>query len=111
VYALRQLLDTRGSVENSCRGILANAVNQSFTRYRDTTGFYGVSLMGGLVSSASAVASAGTLAAHASIPVAVASVGAVLASYASVLINLPLIARLAADRGLTQRLARAWLRR
>jgi uncharacterized membrane protein (DUF4010 family) len=68
-------------------------------------GFYGVSLVGGLVSSASAVASAGTLAAHATIPVAAASMGAVLASFASVLINLPLIARLAADRGLTRRLA------
>ena len=34
---MRQLLETRGSVENNCRGILANAVNQSFTRYRDTT--------------------------------------------------------------------------
>jgi uncharacterized membrane protein (DUF4010 family) len=68
-------------------------------------GFYGVSLMGGLVSSASAVASAGTLVAHATIPVAAASVGAVLASFTSVLINLPLIARLAADRRLTWRIA------
>jgi hypothetical protein len=34
---MRQLLETRGSVENNCREILANAVNQSFTRYRDTT--------------------------------------------------------------------------
>ena len=48
-------------------------------------GFYAVSLAGGLVSSASAVASAGLLAAHGLIPAAVAGTGAVLASLTSAL--------------------------
>ncbi len=68
------------------------------------TGFYAVSLMGGLVSSASAVASAGTLAARGVLPPAVAGTGAVVASLASVLINVPLVAR-SQDRRLTQQLA------
>ena len=41
-------------------------------------GFYAVSLAGGLISSASAVASAGSPAAHAAVPVEVAGTGAVL---------------------------------
>ena len=72
-------------------------------------GFYAVSLVGGLVSSASALASAATLATQGAITLEAASIGAVLASLASVLVNLPLFARLSADRALTHRLARALL--
>ncbi len=70
-------------------------------------GFYGVSILGGLVSSASAVASAANLAASGALTPAVAGTGAVLASVTSALINWPLIARIARDRGLTRRVG--WL--
>ncbi len=69
------------------------------------TGFYLVSLVGGLVSSASTVASAAALAAQGTLAPASAGTGVIIAALASVLINLPLIARLAGDRALTQRLA------
>lgn len=71
-------------------------------------GFYAVSLIGGVVSSASAVAAAASLLTNESVSVYVASTGAVIASLASVLINLPLVLR-ARDRGLTWRLTLAML--
>jgi uncharacterized membrane protein (DUF4010 family) len=67
-------------------------------------GLYAVSLVGGLVSSASAVASAATLHAQGKIPSEVAGIGAVLASFASAFVNLPVVARVSADRPLTRRL-------
>ena len=67
-------------------------------------GFYAVSVVGGLVSSASAVAAAATLNAQNKIPSDVAGIGAVIASFASVLVNLPLVARVSDDRPLTRRL-------
>jgi uncharacterized membrane protein (DUF4010 family) len=69
--------------------------------------FYAVSVAGGLVSSASAVASAGSLAAHGTLSPAVAGTGAVLASLASAMVNLVLTARISGDRALTVRLTRA----
>jgi uncharacterized membrane protein (DUF4010 family) len=68
-------------------------------------GFYAVSLVGGLISSASAVASAGLLAAHGTLVWTVAGVGAVLASLVSVLVNLPLVARIVHERSLTRRVS------
>jgi uncharacterized membrane protein (DUF4010 family) len=68
-------------------------------------GFYAVSLIGGAVSSASAVASAANLATAGTLPARVAGTGAILASAMSALINLPLVARLAKDRVLTSRIA------
>jgi uncharacterized membrane protein (DUF4010 family) len=68
-------------------------------------GFYAVSVVGGLVSSASAVASAGNLAAAGTLSPSVAAVGAVVASIASGLINLPIVARIARDRRFTRRVA------
>jgi len=68
-------------------------------------GFYAVSLAGGLVSSASAVASAATLAARGALPPDVAARGAVLASLASVAVNVALAARVSGQRRLTLRLA------
>ena len=67
-------------------------------------GFYAVSVAGGIVSSASAVASAANLAAAGTLPPQVAGIGAVCASVASALVNLPLVARLAKDRVLTWKL-------
>ncbi len=60
-------------------------------------GFYAVSLVGGLISSASAVASAAVLAAQNTLPDDVAGRGAVLAVLMSVLVNLPLVARIRAN--------------
>jgi uncharacterized membrane protein (DUF4010 family) len=68
-------------------------------------GFYAVSLIGGAVSSASAVASAANLATAGTLPARVAGTGAILASAMSALINLPLVARLAKDQVLTSRIA------
>jgi uncharacterized membrane protein (DUF4010 family) len=67
-------------------------------------GFYAVSLVGGVVSSASAVASAASLAEHGRVLPATAGIGAVLASLASALVNLPLVARIGDHRPLTWRL-------
>ena len=67
-------------------------------------GFYVVSFLGGLVSSASAVAAAGTLAARGGIDARVAGIGAVLAALASVVVNWPLVARVSADRALSRRM-------
>ena len=72
------------------------------------TGFYAVSLIGGVVSSASAVAAAASLVTGGSIPAHIASTGAVIASLASVLINLPLVLR-AHNRSLTLRLTIAMM--
>jgi uncharacterized membrane protein (DUF4010 family) len=76
-------------------------------RWLGQFGFYAVSVAGGLISSASAVASAGSLAGQGTLPAGVAGTGAVLASLMSVLVNLPLVARVARERPLTRRMALA----
>lgn len=68
-------------------------------------GFYAVSLLGGLVSSASSVASAGALARAGTLSATVAGTGAVIASLASTLVDLPVIARVARERPLTRKTA------
>jgi uncharacterized membrane protein (DUF4010 family) len=72
-------------------------------------GFYAISIAGGLLSSASAVAAAGTAASHHAVSFPVAANGAVLASLTSVLINIPLVARTARQPRLTQALCRTLL--
>jgi uncharacterized membrane protein (DUF4010 family) len=69
------------------------------------TGFYVVSVLGGLVSSASAVASGATLAAHGQVTPSLAAVGAVLASLASAAVNVVVVARVSGNRQLNVRLA------
>jgi uncharacterized membrane protein (DUF4010 family) len=69
-------------------------------------GFYAVSIAGGAVSSASAVASAALLAAQGHITPATAGIGAVLASLATVVVNTVIVARVGRDRKLTARLAK-----
>jgi uncharacterized membrane protein (DUF4010 family) len=69
------------------------------------SGLYGVSILGGLISSSSAVASAGSMGAAGSVPWHVAGIAAVLASLASVLVNLVLVGRVARNRWLTGRVA------
>ncbi len=83
-------------------GTVAQAV---FGRF----GFYAVSVVGGLVSSASAVASAAMLASRDKIPAAVAGIGSVLASLASAAVNVVLVARFSRSRDLTRRMATATL--
>lgn len=68
-------------------------------------GFYAVSLLGGAVSSASAVGSAANLTVAGTLTPEIAAMGAVLASAMSALVNLPLVARLGKDRLLTTRVA------
>jgi uncharacterized membrane protein (DUF4010 family) len=72
-------------------------------------GFYAVSIVGGFLSSASAVAAAGTAAAHHQVSFRVAANGAVLAALTSVLINIPIVARSGGQPKLTKALARALL--
>lgn len=70
------------------------------------TGFYLVSVIGGLLSSASAVAAAASMAAQGAVPEATAGVGAVLASLSSLAFSLSFVLR-TGDRALIARLAMA----
>lgn len=72
-------------------------------------GFYSVSVVGGLLSSSSAVASAASLAAQGTLTPAVAGTGALLASLVSALVNWPLVARLSGSASLKRRVAWALL--
>ena len=68
-------------------------------------GFYAVSVVGGFVSSASAVASAANLASTGALSPSAAAIGSLLASVTSALVHLPIVARMAGDRALTRRVA------
>ena len=70
-------------------------------------GFYAVSAVGGLVSSASAVASAASLCANGKISPTVAGTGALIATLASAGVNVLLVERVSGHRVLSLRLARA----
>ena len=69
-----------------------------------TLGFYAATFAGGLVSSASAVAAAATLAGHGEISTIVAGNAAVLAGLTSALVNLPVIARSSPTRAFTRKI-------
>jgi uncharacterized membrane protein (DUF4010 family) len=75
-------------------------------RHLGKFGFLGISVLGGLVSSASTTAAAANMVAHGQLPPGEACAGVVLASLASALINLPIIERQAKNPALTQRLAK-----
>jgi uncharacterized membrane protein (DUF4010 family) len=72
-----------------------------------TLGFYAVSVAGGAMSSASAVASAANLASAHTLSPEIAGVGAILASGASAIVDLPIVARVGQNRLLTRRVALA----
>jgi len=74
-------------------------------RYLGKFGFLGVSLLGGLVSSASTSAAAANMVGHGQVRASLAGEGVVLASVASALINLPIIQRTAKNPALSRRLA------
>lgn len=69
------------------------------------TGFHAVSVIGGLVSSASAVASAGSLSGAGTLSPNVGAIAGLLAPIASGVINLPIVAPAARDDRLTRRVA------
>ena len=73
-------------------------------RYVGAVGLYGVSLIGGVVSSSSAVAAAASIA-KASSEIDAAALAALLACATSALVNLPLVARVGRDRKLTRNVA------
>jgi uncharacterized membrane protein (DUF4010 family) len=68
-------------------------------------GFLGVSVLGGLVSSASTSAAAANMVGHGKMQAGLAGEGVVLASVASALVNLPIIHRSAKNPALSRRLA------
>jgi uncharacterized membrane protein (DUF4010 family) len=71
-------------------------------RYLGHVGFLGVSVLGGLVSSASTSAAAATVASHGQIRPALAGDAVVLASVASALVNLPIIYRAARNSAVSR---------
>ncbi|MGH9533484.1 MAG: MgtC/SapB family protein [Terriglobales bacterium] len=73
-------------------------------RYLGSGGFLVVSVLGGLVSSASTVAAAAVLAAHGRISFVMAGVATVLASVTSALVNLPFVYQQTRQPALTRRL-------
>jgi uncharacterized membrane protein (DUF4010 family) len=73
-------------------------------RFLGKYGFLGLSLLGGMVSSASTTATAATMAIHGKLSPDVAGVATVFASITSALVNLPLVERQTHDRGVTRTL-------
>lgn len=68
-------------------------------------GFYAISLIGGLISSASAVGSAGSLASNDVVSANAAGIATALASVTSALVNLPVVARVCSNTILPRQLA------
>lgn len=85
--------------------LLIQVVSTLGERHLGKFGFLGVSILGGLVSSASTTAAAANMVAHGQLPAGLAGTGVVLASLASALINLPIIQRQAKNHALTRRVA------
>jgi uncharacterized membrane protein (DUF4010 family) len=85
--------------------VLIQTVSTLAERYLGKLGFLGVSVMGGLVSSASTSAAAANMVGHGRMQPSLAGEGVVLASVASALINLPILYRTARNPDLSRRLA------
>jgi uncharacterized membrane protein (DUF4010 family) len=85
--------------------LLIQIVSTLGERYLGKFGFLGVSILGGLVSSASTSAAAASMVSRAQLHAGLAGEGVVLASVASALINLPIIHRTAKNPALSRRLA------
>jgi len=85
--------------------LLIQIVSTLGERYLGKFGFLGISVIGGLVSSASTSAAAANMVGHGQMQAALAGEGVVLASVASALINLPIIQRNAENPKLSRRLA------
>lgn len=74
-------------------------------RYLGKIGFLGISVLGGLVSSASTSAAAANMVGHGQMRAALAGYGVVLASVASAMVSLPIIHRNAKNPFVSRRLA------
>lgn len=85
--------------------VLIQIVSTLGERYFGKLGFLGISVIGGLVSSASTSAAAANMVGHGQVHATLAGEGVVLASVASALINLPIIQRNAKNPILFRRLA------
>jgi uncharacterized membrane protein (DUF4010 family) len=85
--------------------LLIQIVSTLGERYLGKLGFLGISLLGGLVSSASTTAAAANMVGHGQMQAGLAGEGVVLASVASALINLPIIHRTTKNTSLSWRLA------
>jgi uncharacterized membrane protein (DUF4010 family) len=85
--------------------LLIQAASTLSERYLGRSGFLGVSILGGLVSSASTSAAAANMVTHGHLPPRLAGMGVVLASLASALVNLPIIHRATKNQELTHRVA------
>jgi uncharacterized membrane protein (DUF4010 family) len=85
--------------------VLIQIVSTLGERYLGKLGFLGVSVLGGLVSSASTSAAAANMVGHGRMQPVLAGEGVVLASVASALVNLPILYRTAKNPSLSRRLA------
>ncbi len=85
--------------------VLIQIVSTLGERHLGKFGFLGISILGGLVSSASTTAAAANMVAHGQLQPGLAGTGVVLASLASALVNLPIIQRQGKNPALTRRLA------
>jgi uncharacterized membrane protein (DUF4010 family) len=85
--------------------LLIQIVSTLGERYLGKIGFLGISVLGGLVSSASTSAAAANMVGHGQMRAALAGYGVVLASVASALVNLPIIHRNAHNPSVSRRLA------
>jgi uncharacterized membrane protein (DUF4010 family) len=83
--------------------LMIQVVSELGQRHLGRLGFLGISVLGGLVSSASTSAAAAKMVAHGQIDPSVAGTAVVLTSFASALINLPIIYRKAKNPRLVRR--------
>lgn len=84
--------------------VLIQIVSTLSERYLGKVGFLGISVIGGLVSSASTSAAAANMVGHGGLQPNLAGEGVVLASVASALINLPILYRAGKNPELSRRL-------
>ena len=85
--------------------VLIQVLSTLGERHLGKFGFLGISVLGGLVSSASTAAAAANMVAHGQLQAGLAGTGVVLASLASALVNLPIIQRRAKNPALFRSLA------
>jgi uncharacterized membrane protein (DUF4010 family) len=107
--ALKSPFSLRSALKFGVIFLLLQAAGTLAQTFLGRSGFYAVSVAGGLVSSASSVAAAAMLASRGKISMGVAGIGAVLASLASASINVALVARTSRSRTLTRKVGTATL--
>jgi uncharacterized membrane protein (DUF4010 family) len=83
--------------------LLLNVAGALAQQHFGSGSFFFVSAAGGLLSSGSSIASAGTLIDHGKVPVLTGVIGVVLSSLTSVLVNIPLLQRVPDEGGYRRR--------